>query len=382
LALKKILLLSDWYEPGYKAGGPIQSARNFVMAMHDLYDISVLTTSTDLGESIAYPGIPTDQWVRRTPGIRVYYATKKTLTFSFLKHLMQAEHPDFIYINSLYSIRFSILPLILSWRKKIQAQVVLSPRGMLRESAISIKSTRKKWYLQLLNHLHIPERIRFHATDELERSDVIRYFPSAKKVDLIPNFSAALPLPGAPITKSPGILRCVYISRIMGIKNILFFLDVLKEVTPGNLIAFSIYGDIEDSSYWEEAQKIIKLLPGHITVSYNGSLPHAEVIPSIREHHLFILPTKGENFGHAIAESLSAGRPVLISNKTPWLGLREKEIGWDLAIDDVQPWVNALIEATAWDQPVFNHWSNNSRRFVEERSDQEKLKQDYIKLFS
>ena len=47
---KKILLLTDWYEPGYKAGGPIQSTRNFVAGMYQLYDISVLTSSHDLGE--------------------------------------------------------------------------------------------------------------------------------------------------------------------------------------------------------------------------------------------------------------------------------------------------------------------------------------------
>ena len=53
---KKILLFTDWYEPGYKAGGPIQSTRNFVVAMHELYSISVITSDTDLGETKPYEG--------------------------------------------------------------------------------------------------------------------------------------------------------------------------------------------------------------------------------------------------------------------------------------------------------------------------------------
>ena len=30
------------------------------------------------------------------------------------------------------------------------------------------------------------------------------------------------------------------------------------------------------------------------------------------------LPTKGENFGHAISDSIANSTPVFISDKTPW----------------------------------------------------------------
>ena len=36
-----------------------------------------------------------------------------------------------------------------------------------------------------------------------------------------------------------------------------------------------------------------------------------------QEYDLLFLPTKGENFGHVILESMSAGTPVLISDTTP-----------------------------------------------------------------
>ena len=35
----------------------------------------------------------------------------------------------------------------------------------------------------------------------------------------------------------------------------------------------------------------------------------------------FLLPTGGENFGHAIFEALSCGVPALISDRTPWRDL-------------------------------------------------------------
>ena len=47
---------------------------------------------------------------------------------------------------------------------------------------------------------------------------------------------------------------------------------------------------------------------------------------------LFFLPTRGENFGHVIAEALSVGTPVLISDQTPWRKLAAVGLGHDLPL--------------------------------------------------
>ena len=379
---KNILLLTDWYEPGYKAGGPIQSSRNFVAAMHELYNISILTTDTDLGESSAYQDIPANQWVIRQPGVRVYYATGKTIERGLLTDLIDSEKPDFIYLNSLYSFRFSILPLYLLWRKKIDARIVLSPRGMLRESAIKLKSTKKRLFIALLNRLRIPEQIRFHATDAQEKIDILRYFPQAGGVELVPNFSSGLPDVLAPIAKTSGVLRCVFISRIMAIKNILFFLKLLNILPDRIQLEFTIYGEVEDEKYWSQAQKVIHFLPKNIAVIYRGPIPHEEVLRSLEANHVFILPSRGENFGHAIFEAFSAGRPVMISDKTPWRELQNKQIGWDLPLGAPEAWLAALQEAADADQSTFNAWSEKCRQFAKDHQAHSDLKKEYINLFS
>ncbi len=55
--LKKILVCCDWYEPGFKAGGPIRSCVNFVNQMKEDYQIYVLTSDRDLDEQAPYEGI-------------------------------------------------------------------------------------------------------------------------------------------------------------------------------------------------------------------------------------------------------------------------------------------------------------------------------------
>ncbi len=379
---KSILIVTDWYEPGYKAGGPIQSCRNFVAGMHDLYSISVLTSDRDLGETGPYPGIKTNEWINRPPGIPVYYASKESLKGRLLANLIKSRQVDFVYLNSMYSYRFSVLPLLLLWRKKIQSQIVLAPRGMLQEGALKFKSLKKKLFISLLNRMRIPARIYFHATDPQERKDIFRQFPKAGRVEVIPNFSGGVPADITPLEKNPGELRCVYISRIIQKKNILFFLKLLNLVPETIDFEFSIYGEVEDEKYWSQAKKVMHFLPKNVAVLYRGPVPHEKVSSILEENHVFVLPSKAENFGHAIFEAFATARPVLISDKTPWRGLREKKLGWDLSLDDPAGWIEAIREAANADQFTFNVWSGKCRQFAKDHQDRSDLKEEYSKLFS
>ena len=145
---------------------------------------------------------------------------------------------------------------------------------------------------------------------------------------------------------------------------------------------FDVYGEVEDIDYWEQARQIIAALPRNISVKEHGALPHVQVTETLEAHHIFVLPSKAENFGHAIFESWSASRPCLISDKTPWHHLKRQLTGWDLPLESDQPWLNALIEAGNWDQIAFDSWCKKSREFAENHVDQFNLKQDYLKLFS
>jgi glycosyltransferase involved in cell wall biosynthesis len=312
----------------------------------------------------------------------VYYAEKEKLTTKKIAELILERQPEFIYLNSMYSYRFSVIPLLFSWRNKISAKIILAPRGMLMEGAMQFKSAKKKLFIRMINFMGVPRKIRFHATDEQEQQDILRHFPKAAQIMDIPNFTAPLPMQLQKIEKVPGILRVVYISRIIPKKNIIFFLQLLSKLPADIRLRFDVYGGVEDVSYWEQASKIIASLPANISVEEHGALPHGKVTETLEASHIFVLPSKGENFGHAIFESWSAGRPCLISDKTPWHHLKKHLTGWDLSLDNEQPWLNALDEAADWDQSAFNSWSRSSREFAARHIEQFNLKQAYLKLFS
>ena len=104
-------------------------------------------------------------------------------------------------------------------------------------------------------------------------------------------------------------------------------------------------------------------------------------MPLMQQLHLFVLPTTGENFGHSILEALLAGRPVLISDQTPWLGLTAKKTGWDLPLSDPAAFAAVITEVAGWDQSVFDQWAQSAWQFAQKFVSDPTLIIQYLNLF-
>lgn len=376
---KKILLFADWYAPGFKAGGPIRSCVNFADNMKGAYDLYVFTSDRDLGSTQPYEGISRGDWFR-SDDVSLYYCPPAKLTWSNIGSQLRALQPDFIYLNSMFSLRFTIFPLLLVRRCCPRAKIILSPRGMLRISAMAFKPAKKKFFLTLLRLLGIARHICFLASDKTEMEDIHRYFGPAAQVTMIPNFPARLPPSPAITAKTPGDLNVIYVGRIHPIKNTDYLLDVMAAVKAR--VRLTIIGSAEDKAFWQTCQDRIARLPYNITVDYPGELPNDQLPAIIACHHIFALPTRGENFGHAIFEALVLGKPVLISDQTPWRDLQRSGAGWDLPLDDPQGFVRAIEEIAGLDQDVYAGRSKAARRFAEEYLDRSNPIEQYLKLFS
>jgi len=146
-------------------------------------------------------------------------------------------------------------------------------------------------------------------------------------------------------------LRLIFLSRISPMKNLEYALSILAKISIK--IEFDIYGPIEDIIYWEKCQNIICNLPENINARYLGEVKHEFVRDTIGSYDLFFLPTAGENFGHVIFESLSAGTPVLISDTTPWRNLQESGVGWDIALSNKMEFINIIEQLSSYDKATY-----------------------------
>jgi glycosyltransferase involved in cell wall biosynthesis len=377
---KKILLFADWYEPGYKAGGPIRSCVNFVNNMQNQYEVYVFTTDRDLASTEPYENIETDKWIKNSDSVFIYYCSPKNLLWKNIREQITSLDADFIYLNSMFSRYFTVYPLLIIRLSKIKAKIILSPRGMLRDTAIQFKSFKKKTYLTISKWFGLYRDIFFHVVDDMEMADVISHFGINSKVAVIPNFPAVLANHPAFVKKEIGKLSMVFVGRIHPIKNLGYLLFILKEIPSA--VDLSIVGSLEDKSFWESCNKIIRELPPNICVKYLGEIPNHQLTPVISQHHIFILPTKGENFGHAIFEALSQGKPILISNQTPWRNLQQSKVGWDLSLKEPHLFLEAIEQAASFDQQEYNEWSQNAWNYAYNYTSKLHLQSDYLKLFN
>jgi glycosyltransferase involved in cell wall biosynthesis len=377
---KKILVLVDWFAPGYKAGGPIQSCVNFAFAMKKDFSIHVLTTDTDHGETAPYEGIAAGQWTRNLhPDIKVFYLQKSTISPARLKEQIAAVQPDYVYLNHLFSPLFVIYPLWLKYTGALKSRVVICPRGALYDSALAVKPWKKTPFLRLFRWMGLHRRVLFHATNQREKAAILQYFPGSAVIiaDNLPNMNqpAFVSCP-----KKPGAVKCIFVARLVSIKNLLFFLKALENVTAN--VELSVVGPVEDKGYWEECREKIAQLPAHVSVNYLGARRNDELMPLLQQHHLFVLPTTGENFGHSIFEALLAGRPVLISDQTPWLGLTAQKAGWDLPLNDPSAFTRIVDETAGWEQASFDQWARSAWEYARHFIENPELQRQYIQLFA
>jgi len=326
----KILILISHFTPGTKMGGPLTSVKNIINNLHDAIDFSIITYDHDLNSSKKYENLELGKW-NLLNKYKIFYVSKNI--FKFIKVLKKDDH-ELIYLNSFFHPFFTILVLLLKKITIIKSNLIIAPRGELFPTSLSFKPVKKSLYIFFFKILNLKKDILWHASTEYEKLAIEKKLKIKPNnifiVTNIINSKQTLIFEDLIEVKEVDFISIIYLSRISKDKNILYTLDVLKQVT--NKVKFDVFGPIEDENIWQEFNEMKLSLPNNIELSYHGELAHSEVNKTICKYDLFFLPTHSENFGNAIVESLLSGTQVLISDKTPWNNLAEYNLGWDISL--------------------------------------------------
>lgn len=311
----------------------------------DEFDFRIVTADRDAFDTEPYDRVAINTW--NTVGrAKVFYASPSMQSLNCLARLMRETPHHLFYLNSFFDPVFTVRPLlarVLGLAPKLPT--IIAPRGEFSQGALKLKAWKKHLYFWISKIGGLYLDLRWQASSEHEVEDIRRALGKTAKIIVI--------APDLPTTVHVGLgegvalsgggpLRVVFLSRITPIKNLDFVLRVLMRVSAP--VELSIYGVIEDDTHWRRCKDLIKALPEHVAVRYYGAIGHDQVADVLSKHHLFFLPTRGENYGHAIHEALSAGLPVLISDQTPWKDLEARGVGWDLPLTAPEAFVAAIQE--------------------------------------
>jgi glycosyltransferase involved in cell wall biosynthesis len=371
----QVVLVYQHFYPDFSAGGPVTSIGNLAKVVANKLPVRILASNKVYSTGKDMVGIVSDAWTQWQK-IPVWYASDRA---SLRRAIQSLPEGSLFYLNGLFLPDYFLYPLRLA--HKLGHRVVISPRGMLQRGALHQASPlQKKFFITLLNAMWLKGNEVWHATDEEERSDIERWIRRYRSIVVIPNLPRLPASHPVHLAKERGQLKLIYYSLIARKKNLSFILELLKrESLPG--ISLDIAGPVKDADYWGECQTSIASLPAGISVRYIGEQDPTTVNSLLSGYHLFVLPTLGENFGHAIVEALSSFRPVLISDQTPWKDIGNSGAGESLPLDP-HAWSRALKHALQWDQADFDRRTSAAMKYFTVKFQPDILRAKYLNLFA
>jgi glycosyltransferase involved in cell wall biosynthesis len=380
---KRILIFYDHFYPAWKAGGPVQSLVNLARQLYHDYELYVVCKPHEMNERSTLPGITVNKWTDWEGKAKVYYRDYAGANHFQLKELIASVNPDAIFINGLFSLHFNIRPLqyaVAYCKQHSNCKLILSARGMLHPGALSQKSLKKKIFLNFFKMAGWHKAAHWHATDEQELHYIKQQFGTNVNVLVAGNFPDLLPVASMPQKKANELILGT-IALISAMKNHLAVLQALQKSSA--IIQWHIYGPVKDAAYWKECEALIAKLPSTVKVIYHGELSPTDKTKAMEQFQVFIMPSKSENFGHALLEALSAGKPVITTNTTPFKQLHDFKAGYTADINRLQEELTIAVDKfAAMNDNELTEYRHAAAVFGANFVDTTLIKQQYQTLFT
>jgi len=251
-----------------------------------------------------------------------------------------ASEADIVHVHGLWLMP-NVYAGFSAYRKK--KPLIVSPRGMLAAESLKFSARKKKIFWYLLQRRAYSKAAVWHATC-LEEANEIREFGIRSPIAIVPN--------GVDIAESSSLhdpskskRTLLYLSRLHAKKGLGVLINAWADISLHRANwELAIAGPDEDG-HRASLEKQIEAI-GAQGIRFLGSVYGLDKEALLRSSDLFVLPTKNENFGIAVAEALGAGIPAIVTRGAPWAGLETENCGWWIE-QGQQPLVSALLEAMA-----------------------------------
>lgn len=366
-----VLICIDWFEPAFRAGGPIRSVANLVRQIAVGSQYYIFCSNRDLNNEVL--DVKSDVWIDYNAQTKVFYASAGNSRQKFAMVYNQI-HPNVIYVNGLYSIPFNVIPLL--YGKSVKK--VVAPRGMLHEGALLQKKWKKKLFFIFWRGMGWHKKVVFHATNELEKRAIQKFFNTQVQVNVAENFPRLFEFHRNE-NKQKGVLRMLSLALISPMKNHLLVLETLLHCNYK--VHYQIAGPVKDAAYWEQCMTLISKMPENVVVEYVGEIPPHQVESILVKNDVFVMPSESENYAHAIIEAMSSGCPVITSKHTPWNQLQLHQAGINVELNSSEL-LNAIDRFAEMNAAEFEVWSLKSNEYIMSNIQMNSIINQHKALFS
>ena len=283
--------------------------------------------------------VKTNSFISYQPNFFVKYYHEQIVnyfSFSFIKGICNDIHnSDLVYIQYLfhYTVFFSLIFSLIK-RKKI----LICPRGSFSDYTLnnSNKFFKSIWINFFVKFFS--SSIKWHACSDLEKNDILRNLPNADVLvvndgidfNSFQKFEQLSALKILNLYTNKELEKCsslfLSLGRLHKIKcydNLIssFKLYIEKDSDAKLVIAGG------DDGHKHDLLNLIKYLDIENSVFLIGHVNHNDRNILLNNCNYFVLPSEFESFGLVVAEAMSCGKPILVSNKTSWHHLEKNNCG-------------------------------------------------------
>ncbi len=333
-------------------GGPSQMVMGLSRALAaQAVKVTVLTTDSNGDSGQAPLEVPLDRPVEQDGYQIRYFRCSPFRRYKFSLELLRwlknhAQEFDLAHIHALFS-PVSTAAAAIARQQKLP--YVLRPLGTLDPADLKKKRQLKQLYAALWEGPNLAGARAVHFTSAQEAKVSERFGVTTR--DLVMPLGVQLPESqvSADQVRSQFALPSdrpllLFMSRIDPKKGLDLLLPALEALLAEGLKFHWVLagGNPQDPGYENQIKQTIQASPlaAHTTIAgfVSGELKTA----LLRTADLFVLPSYYENFGIAVAEAMSVGVPVVISDQVHiWDAVQTAEAGW-VSPCEVQPLTEQL----------------------------------------
>jgi glycosyltransferase involved in cell wall biosynthesis len=308
--------------------GPATAIRNLIDNMSGEYDFHVLTLNHEFstGRRLFAEAHHTE-----IAGSAVFeYGPRGLRGLAVLFRRLRGNF-DIVDVHCAFDPLLSIPALVLCWLGVASgSRVFHTPHGIFMDVIMSANPLKKRLFCGLADVIGLYRGVVHLAGSPGEENDIKRNHRRAQNVRTVSQFVESATSHRVVRRKPTGTLNIAFVGRVTIQKNLAFAIEALRQLSVPS--TFDIFGEVGEDAYARRCVEMIDAGVGRCRVTFKGNVAKQDLFEQLSRYDILLHPTRGENFGHAIVEALTAGLPVLISDKSPWTDVSELNAGWSLPL--------------------------------------------------
>jgi glycosyltransferase involved in cell wall biosynthesis len=225
-----------------------------------------------------------------------------------------------------------IYPALLKKIRPTNCHLVMSPRGTLDPWDYNNHKLQKRIAWVMGQRMNLAASSCLHATAPMER-DHFRALGLRVPVAVIPNGVDIPDLSQYAKIEQPR-RRLLFFARIHAKKGLDILIQAWRNIQDAAPDWDLQIAGNPNGSHVDEMRRLA-LDIGARRLTFLCPVTPEEKWQLYRNAELYVLPTRGENWGISVADALSFAVPTIVSKEAPWGGLETHNCGWwlDLSVD-------------------------------------------------